>query len=188
MSTSEDNAISNDNSSNHNIDSINSRAIEYNPEIMWFDYQSLFEQVRKNMLKNLCGTDCASPTTVPVRFNKTNVLEKVLIKSESNNDHFINKVIQGDYKAVREMMENLLDYMNDNEENLADGEYYILEYNYRCLLAVVAHFSRSGEYDNAYLSIAKKFPIYFGINYYDKCDVKFYDIAYPLLNKKIVKK
>ena len=142
--------------------------IEYNPNIMWFDYQALYENRRNFVIKNFLGKSKYKfeDNIKHANFNNNSLAKKSIMDGNLDNNT-INNALIGEYAALTEIIENLKKsvnkYKNDinyqtDKNNI--NNYYILQYNYRCLLAIIVQFAgvREKKYRNEYCDLAKYIP------------------------------
>ena len=167
--------------------------IEYNPDIMWFDYQALYENRRNFVIKNFLGksTYKFEDNIKHPDFNN-NSLAKESIMNGNLDNNTINNALIGEYVALTEIIENLKKsinkYKNDinyqtNKNNI--NNYYVLQYNYRCLLAIIVQFAglREKTYRKEYCNLAKYITKEFYMqNEDDIYKVQFHNIVQPLLD------
>ena len=137
--------------------------IEYNPNIMWFDYQALYENRRNFVIKNFLG-------------KSTYKFEDNIKHPDFNNNSLAKKSI------MNGNLDNNINYQT-NKNNI--NNYYVLQYNYRCLLAIIVQFSgvREKIYRKEYCNLAKYIPKEFYMqNEDDIYKVQFHNIVQPLLD------
>ena len=108
------------------------------------------------------------------------------------DNNTINNALIGEYVALTEIIENLKKsinkYKNDinyqtNKNNI--NNYYVLQYNYRCLLAIIVQFAglREKIYRKQYCNLPKYIPKEFYMqNEEDIYKVQFHNIVQPLLD------
>ncbi len=172
-----------------NINDNNCKEITYNPDIMWFDYPALFEQRRKFVLHNFLGNVKQYDKCKIKHINlRSPSLAKDAIINGGVDINTIDSALNGDYSSLTNILENIRKYMRsfrcDSNDYSMNNNSNILQYNYRCLLAIVVQFSgvREKRYRNEYCNLVQNIPSNFYMqNEYAINKVQFDTIVQPLL-------
>ena len=107
------------------------KIVEYKSDIMWFDYQALFDKTKSVVLEEDINISVAHTNF------ETNTLAKVVLGINSNYDELITHTIGGSIKAQCELFDKIGIYMRDHfirDKN----RYYIINYNYLNMMSIIA--------------------------------------------------
>ena len=170
----------------------NCKSITYNPEIMWFDYPALFEQRRQWILNNFLGS---TKEYKKYKIKHTNLKVKSLARDAIINgdvdDNIISSALNGEYSSLVKIIENIKKYMTNfkydsdiHSINNSMNNRFILQYNYRCLLAIIVQFAgvREKLYRNEYSNLVQQIPLNFYMQEKNSInEVQFDTIVQPLL-------
>ena len=88
------------------------RKVKYNPDIMWFDYQALFDKTRNKVLGK---TD--NIKVKHVDFNKNVIARKAVFDSDEIDTNMLNKALDGDLNSLGKIKENLYYYYRQDNDN-----------------------------------------------------------------------
>ena len=167
-----------DNSKIDNINTINEeKKVIYEPDKMWFDYQSLFDKTRNVILEK------DDEIKVENNVDKNELAKKVL--SFEDNYFIIGKALDGKTWAQSRIMDCFEKYAEQNysrnEEVTNDKNYKEIEYNYRHLLGIVASLAQIGNEiaKKRYFALLKYIPIDF--YYCDILNINYFNIMHPIL-------
>ena len=167
-----------DNSKIDGVNTINEeKKVIYEPDKMWFDYQSLFDKTRNAILEQ------DDEIKVKNNVDKNELAKKVL--SFEDNDFIIGEALDGKTWAQSELMDCIEKYVEQNysrnEEVPNDKQYIEIEYNYRHLLGIVASLAQIGDEiaKKRYLALVKYIPADF--HYCDISDINYFNIMHPIL-------
>ena len=107
--------------------------VEYDPEIMWFDYQSLFDKTKKAVLDINCN----------IEINHTNFKHNICASNATGikkNCKFLDSILSGNIDSIFEVAHNILNYTTGEGYKDVFFEYDLCIKNYCYLLAIVASF------------------------------------------------
>ena len=130
---------------------ISNKLVEYKPNIMWFDYQALFDKIKNIYLKEKDNIQVKH-----IDFNKNQKAHDAL--SYEKNKDLIQQMINGDFWAINDVIKIIGEYIDNNykeDEIIYDLKsyniYQILEYNFRHLLGIVSSILKNKNYQTLYL-------------------------------------
>ena len=78
--------------------------VEYDPEIMWFDYQSLFDKTRNTVLDIDCNIEIKQ-----IDFNCDNCSENAT--GIKNNSELLQSILSGSIDSVCEVVNKIFDLL-----------------------------------------------------------------------------
>ena len=166
---------------NSKIDYINDidekKKVIYEPDKMWFDYQSLLDKTKNVILQQ------DDEIKVKNNVDKNELAKKVL--SFGNNGSIIGKALDGKIWAQSRLMYCIEKYgeqnYSRNEEVPNDKNYKEIEFNYRHLLGIVASLAQIGNEiaKKRYLALVKYIPE----DFYscDISNINYFNIMHPIL-------
>ena len=169
----------------NNMDNNKEKKVPYDPNIMWFDYQALFDKTKSIVLEE--------NTNIKVEHTdfETNTLARTVLGIENKNCLVIVDTLSGVDAAQMSLLSKMCKYLDNNymsnvnnDCNTATKQYsgknfYIVHFNYICLLAIIASSECFGVAKQNYLSLVKD------VLQIGKCEIKsmqYYDVVQPLLN------
>ncbi len=169
----------------NNMDNNKEKKVPYDPNIMWFDYQALYDKTKSIVLEE--------NTNIKVEHTdfETNTLARTVLGIENKNCLVIVDTLSGVDAAQMSLLSKMCKYLDNNymsnvnnDCNTATKQYsgknfYIVHYNYICLLAIIASSECFGVAKQNYLSLVKD------VLQIGKCEIKsmqYYDVVQPLLN------
>ena len=93
------------------------RKVKYNPDIMWFDYQALFDKTRNKVFGKTDNIEVKH-----VDFTKNTIARNGVFDSYEIDTNMLNKALEGDLKSQINMVNNiwkgyLKSIDNDNDDN-----------------------------------------------------------------------
>ena len=153
------------------------KIVEYNSDIMWFDYQALFDKTKSVVLEEDNDIQVAHTNF------ETNTVAKVVLGINSNYDELIIQAIGGSIKAQYELFDKIGNYLQ-NYLISDNNRYYIINYNYLNMMSIIAVLS---DLDNAharemYKSRMRRQTIKKDFFMRNINKINFYNIITPLIN------
>ena len=89
------------------------KQLNYNPEIMWFDYQALFDKTRNKILGKSDNI-----TVKHTDFEKNAKARKGVFDSEEVDTNFLNRILDGDLGGQAYVTNNLYYLSRENDDDM----------------------------------------------------------------------
>ena len=167
------------------------RKVKYNPDIMWFDYQALFDKTRNKVFGKTDNIEVKH-----VDFTKNTIARNGVFDSYEIDTNMLNKALEGDLKSQINMVNNiwkgyLKSIDNDNDDNNNEKDLRrLLNINRLYLITVNIALDKYDERTfGYYLELAESdfVPTYFASDSLESKNneliknMNFYDITRPVM-------